>query len=91
MTAAVRQGNDVSDDAVQLERRIRFALSILGESNSHHDFETLSLGLTLRRITSNLVPATGPVSSGGDLGWDAESQQKEALRPAPGRPRCTAR
>ena len=54
------RGNDVRDDAVQLEKRIRFALSTLGESNSHHEFEALCLGLARRRITSNLLPATGP-------------------------------
>lgn len=84
MTVAVRQGNDVSDDAVQLERRIRFALSILGESNSHHDFEALCLGLAQRRITSNLLPATGPVSSGGDQGRDAESHWTNIPRELPG-------
>ncbi|MEV7797045.1 hypothetical protein AB0O68_34590 [Streptomyces sp. NPDC087512] len=74
----------MSDDAVQLERRIRFALSILGESNSHHEFEALCLGLARRRITSNLLPATGPVSSGGDQGRDAESHWTNILRELPG-------
>jgi hypothetical protein len=74
----------VSDDAVQLEKRIRFALSILGESNSHHEFEALCLGLARRRITSNLLPATGPVSSGGDQGRDAESHWSNIPREPPG-------
>ncbi|MFI6254191.1 hypothetical protein [Streptomyces sp. NPDC051016] len=74
----------MSDDAVQLERRIRFALSILGESNSHHEFEALCLGLARRRITSNLLPATGPVSSGGDQGRDAESHWTNIPRELPG-------
>ncbi|SFL67342.1 hypothetical protein SAMN05192584_1249 [Streptomyces pini] len=78
------RGNDVSDDAVQLERRIRFALSILGESNSHHEFEALCLGLARRRITSNLLPATGPVSSGGDQGRDAESHWTNIPQELPG-------
>ncbi|GGY71126.1 hypothetical protein GCM10010326_76660 [Streptomyces xanthochromogenes] len=78
------RGNDVSDDAVQLEKRIRFALSILGESNSHHEFEALCLGLARRRITSNLLPATGPVSSGGDQGRDAESHGSNIPRELPG-------
>lgn len=76
-------GNDVSDDAVQLEKRIRFALSTLGESNSHHEFEALCLGLARRRITSNLLPATGPVSSGGDQGRDAESHWSNIPRELP--------
>ncbi|MFE2326909.1 hypothetical protein ACFXD5_23800 [Streptomyces sp. NPDC059385] len=74
----------MSDDAVQLEKRIRFALSILGESNSHHEFEALCLGLARRRITSNLLPATGPVSSGGDQGRDAESHWSDIPRELPG-------
>ncbi|WP_327742856.1 hypothetical protein OHO28_51230 [Streptomyces europaeiscabiei] len=74
----------MSDDAVQLERRIRFALSILGESNSHHEFEALCLGLARRRITGNLLPATGPVSSGGDQGRDAESHWTNIPRELPG-------
>ncbi|MFF3459706.1 hypothetical protein ACFYXH_36505 [Streptomyces sp. NPDC002730] len=73
----------MSDDAVQLEKRIRFALSTLGESNSHHEFEALCLGLARRRITSNLLPATGPVSSGGDQGRDAESHWSNIPRELP--------
>ncbi|MET8631780.1 hypothetical protein [Streptomyces sp. NPDC004680] len=73
----------MSDDAVQLERRIRFALGTLGESNSHHEFEALCLGLARRRITSNLLPATGPVSSGGDQGRDAESHWTNIPRENP--------
>jgi hypothetical protein len=74
----------VSDDAVQLEKRIRFALGTLGESSSHHEFEVLCLGLARRRITSNLLPATGPVSAGGDQGRDAESHWSNISRELPG-------
>ncbi|MFJ2232178.1 hypothetical protein [Streptomyces halstedii] len=74
----------MSDDAVQLAGRIRFALSTLGESNSHHEFEALCLGLARRRITSNLLPATGPVSAGGDQGRDAESHWSNIPRELPG-------
>ncbi|MFD9518692.1 tetratricopeptide repeat protein [Streptomyces sp. NPDC059979] len=52
---------------------IRFALDTLGESNAHHEFERLCLDVARRRLVSNLVPATGPVSSGGDQARDAES------------------
>lgn len=52
---------------------IRFYLETLGETNAHHPFEQLCLGLTRRRIVSNVIPATGPVSAGGDGGRDAES------------------
>ncbi|WP_146057730.1 hypothetical protein [Streptomyces sp. SM10] len=74
------RGNNVSDDAVQLAGRIRFALGILGESNSHHEFEALCLGLARRRITSNLLSATGPVAGGGDQGRDAESHWSDIPR-----------
>ena len=52
---------------------IRFALDTLGERNAHHEFERLCLDVARRTLVSNLVPATGPVSSGGDQGRDAES------------------
>ncbi|WP_145504066.1 hypothetical protein [Streptomyces sp. CFMR 7] len=74
----------MADDAVQLERRIRFALETLAENNSHHEFELLCLGLARRRITGNLHPATGPVSSGGDQGRDAESHWTNIPRELPG-------
>ncbi len=61
------------DSPTQLAQQIRFGLSTLGENNAHHDFERLCHGLARRRITSNLIPATGPVSSGGDQGRDSES------------------
>lgn len=57
----------------ELEQRIRFALSTLGERSAHHEFEQLCLGLARRRIVRNLMPATGPVSSKGDQGRDGES------------------
>ncbi|MCC9177673.1 hypothetical protein [Arthrobacter sp. zg-Y750] len=57
----------------QLATQIRFHLESIGENNAHHAFELLCLGLTRRRIVSNVIPATGPVSAGGDGGRDAES------------------
>ena len=57
----------------ELETMIRFALESLGESNSHHEFELLCLELARRRVASNLLPSTGPVSAGGDGGADAQS------------------
>ena len=53
--------------------QIRFALETLSETNDHHTFERICMGLARRRIVSNLLPATGPVSVGGDQGRDAES------------------
>lgn len=63
----------MKNSPTQLATQIRFHLEILGETNSHHPFEQLCLGLTRRRIVSNVIPATGPVSAGGDGGRDAES------------------
>jgi hypothetical protein len=63
----------VANDPVELQQLIRFSLGVMGEENRHHDFEAICLGIARRRIVSNLLPATGPVSSGGDQGRDAES------------------
>lgn len=57
----------------QLAAQIRFALATLAETNDHHAFEHICAGLARRRIVSNLLPATGPVSAGGDQGLDGES------------------
>lgn len=57
----------------QLAAQIRFALSTIGETNDHHAFEQICFGIVRRRITSNFLPATGPVSAGGDQGRDGES------------------
>ncbi len=59
--------------AEQLVQQVRFGLETLRERNGHHEFEAICLGVARRRIVSNLLPATGPVSSGGDQGRDAES------------------
>jgi hypothetical protein len=61
------------ESPTQLATQIRFYLESLGESNAHHPFEQLCLGLTRRRIASNVMPATGPVAAGGDDGRDGES------------------
>ena len=57
----------------QAERLISFALSELTIENAHHEFEHLCRHLTRARICSNIVPATGPVSGGGDQGIDFET------------------
>ena len=61
------------ETSTQLATQIRFHLDSLGESNGHHAFEQLCLGLTRRRIVSNVMPAAGPVAAGGDHGRDGES------------------
>lgn len=53
--------------------QIQFHLSQLGASNGHHEFEHLCRHLAREAITPNILPATGPVSSGGDQGRDFET------------------
>ncbi|MEV6965713.1 hypothetical protein AB0M47_11395 [Hamadaea sp. NPDC051192] len=57
----------------EVERYIRFQLEQLSSHNEHHTFETISFRIAERRISANLLPATGPVSAGGDQGRDAET------------------
>jgi len=52
---------------------LRFALTQLSGENGHHKFELLCFQLTRRRIYPNVIPATGPVSAGGDQGADFET------------------
>ncbi|MFF2367832.1 hypothetical protein ACFVU0_34670 [Streptomyces sp. NPDC058122] len=64
-------------DHVQLQRYIEFQLTRLGSHNAHHQFEDLCLAVARKRLASNLMPSTGPVSSGGDQGRDAETYWTE--------------
>ena len=57
----------------QIKSQIRFQLEQLSIKNAHHDFEHLCRYLTKARICSNVIPATGPVSAGGDQGRDFET------------------
>ncbi|MET7717426.1 hypothetical protein [Streptomyces sp. NPDC005407] len=57
----------------RLARVLRFALSELGSQNAHHEFEHLCRHIAKKRIASNVLPATGPVASGGDQGRDFET------------------
>jgi hypothetical protein len=52
---------------------IRVAFSLLSGENGHHSFEDLCRQVVRRRIASNVLPATGPVSAGGDQGRDFET------------------
>jgi hypothetical protein len=65
-------GDDMADLA-QVSSQIRFQLSELGARNAHHLFEELCFHLARARLYSNLLPATGPVSAGGDGGRDFET------------------
>lgn len=53
--------------------QIRYALSQLRSRNGHHEFEHLCREIARLRITPNILPATGPVSVGGDQGRDFET------------------
>lgn len=53
--------------------QLRFQLEQLSARNAHHEFEHLCRHLTRKRICSNILPATGPVSVGGDQGKDFET------------------
>lgn len=60
-------------DLTQIEGQIKYQLSQLSSRNAHHEFEHLCRHLTQARICSNVLPATGPVSAGGDQGRDFET------------------
>jgi len=53
--------------------QIRFQLEQLKAQNKHHEFEHMAREFTRQRICRNLLPATGPVGSGGDQGRDFET------------------
>lgn len=57
----------------QLVEHIRFALHNLSARSGHHEFEALCREVARVKVTPNLVPATGPVSAGGDQGRDFET------------------
>lgn len=56
-----------------LINQIHFSLNELGAQNHHHDFEDICRHVARIRIGINILPATGPVSSGGDQGRDFEA------------------
>jgi hypothetical protein len=64
-------------DIQEVNRYIKFQLNELSVNNAHHIFEDLCLHLTQARICSNILPATGPVSKGGDQGRDFETFDTE--------------
>lgn len=57
----------------ELTEFIRYQLSKMRTRNQHHEFEHLCRSLSRQRIIGNIVPATGPVSVGGDQGRDFET------------------
>ena len=60
-------------DLEPVKGQIRFFLAELSTRNEHHTFERLCEEVAKARICSNVVPATGPVSAGGDQGRDFET------------------
>ena len=60
-------------DIDQVIAQIRFGLDQLSSRNAFHEFEHMCRHLARARICSNILPATGPVSGGGDQGRDFES------------------
>ena len=53
--------------------QILFQLDQLSATNSHHEFEHICRHLARESITPNILPATGPVTAGGDEGRDFET------------------
>jgi len=58
-----------------LIQQIRFSLSNLGAQNRHYDFEDICRHFSRNRLGLNILPATGPVSTGGDQGRDFETYE----------------
>lgn len=67
-----------------LTQKLRFALRQLGARNGQYEFENLCRHLARVTIAKNILPATGPVGSGGDRGRDFEThptQLPDQVRP----------
>lgn len=58
---------------VQTAQMVRLAFGTLNTDNAHHSFEHLCRQVAKLRIASNVLPASGPVSAGGDQGRDFET------------------
>ncbi|MGF6852337.1 hypothetical protein [Paraburkholderia sp. CI3] len=60
-------------DITSLGDYVRFQLASLNVKNKHHTFEDLCHQFARLAISPNFLPATGPVSAGGDQGRDSET------------------
>ena len=60
-------------DLAQVTEHIRYGIDRLSSQNGHHEFEHLCRQFARLRISPFTIPATGPVSSGGDQGRDFET------------------
>lgn len=63
----------MSASILETEAFIRFRLLEMSSLNEHHRFEEIATRVAQKRISANVLIATGPVSSAGDQGRDAES------------------
>lgn len=57
----------------QIKQQIKFSLNNLSAENAYHDFESICRHFSRKRLGLNILPATGPVSAGGDQGRDFET------------------
>ena len=69
----MERGSDTMAARSQAISFLRFQLEQLSSQNAQHEFEHLCRHYTRHRICSNILPATGPVQSGGDQGRDFET------------------
>jgi hypothetical protein len=58
---------------LEAEAFLRYRLDEMASRNEHHRFEEIAARVARRRISVNILIATGPVSAGGDQQRDAES------------------
>ncbi|MEV4201928.1 hypothetical protein [Micromonospora globbae] len=63
----------MTESIPEAEAYIQFRLGELSSRNEHHRFEEIATRIARKRISSNILIATGPVSSGGDQQRDAET------------------
>lgn len=63
----------MTESIPEAEAYIRFRLDEMSSRNEHHRFEEIATRVAQKRISSNILIATGPVSAGGDQQRDAES------------------
>lgn len=57
----------------ETEAFIQFRLQEMAGRNEHHKFEEIATRIARKRISANILIATGPVGAGGDQQRDAES------------------
>ncbi|MBD3926107.1 hypothetical protein IEZ26_15895 [Nocardioides cavernae] len=63
----------MSEAIPEAEAFLRFRLEEMSSRNEHHRFEEIAARVAHKRISANILVATGPVSAGGDQQRDAET------------------